>query len=149
MLATVLSLVAYQPQGRAPVVVGGLSATSRSTSELRMMAKPKKDTRSWLPQRTSKYAREQDVALMLVSRAAAAMAQPLPIANLVTQALVSDGLASEFPGDTLIAGASHNDGRARAVHARDPPGNSARPIRGANGHLIEFSIGVLANEAGR
>jgi hypothetical protein len=106
MLATVLSLVAYQPQGRAPVVVGGLSATSRSTSELRMMAKPKKDTRSWLPQRTSKYAREQDVALMLVSRAAAAMAQPLPIANLVTQALVSDGLASEFPGDTLIAGAA-------------------------------------------
>jgi hypothetical protein len=71
-----------------------------------MMAKPKKDTRSWLPRRTSQYAREIDVALMLVSRAAAAMAQPLPIANLVTQALVSDGLASEFPGDTLIAGAA-------------------------------------------
>ena len=40
---------------------------------------------------------------MLVSRAAGAIEQPLPIANLVTQALVSDGLASEFPGDTLIA----------------------------------------------
>jgi len=71
-----------------------------------MMAKPKKDPRTWLPKRVSQYAREMDVALMLVSRAAAAMAQPLPIANLVTQALVSDGLASEFPGDTLVAGAA-------------------------------------------
>ena len=99
MLASLLWLVAYQPQGRAP---GGLSATSRS-AELRMMAKPKKDGRSWLPRRSSPYARELDVALMLVSRAAGAIEQPLPIANLVTQALVSDGLASEFPGDTLIA----------------------------------------------
>ena len=72
-------------------------------AELRMMAKPKKDGRSWLPRRSSPYARELDVALMLVSRAAGAIEQPVPIANLVTQALVSDGLASEFPGDTLIA----------------------------------------------
>jgi len=99
MLASLLWLVAYQPQGRAP---GGLAATSRS-AELRMMAKPKKDGRSWLPRRSSPYARELDVALMLVSRAAGAIEQPVPIANLVTQALVSDGLASEFPGDTLIA----------------------------------------------
>ena len=105
MLVSVLSLVAYQPQAHRSPVVGGLSAAS-PLSELRMMAKPKKDPRTWLPKRVSQYAREMDVALMLVSRAAAAMAQPLPIANLVTQALVSDGLASEFPGDTLVAGAA-------------------------------------------
>lgn len=105
MLVSVLSLVAYQPHAHRSPVVGGLSAAS-PLSELRMMAKPKKDPRTWLPKRVSQYAREMDVALMLVSRAAAAMAQPLPIANLVTQALVSDGLASEFPGDTLIAGAA-------------------------------------------
>ena len=95
------SLVAFQPQGHALIL--GQSA-SLSRSEMLMMAKPKKDPRTWLPQRTSKYARELDVALMIVSRAAVAMAQPVPIANLVTQALVSDGLASEFPGDTLVAG---------------------------------------------
>ena len=97
MLVSVLSLVAYQPQAHRSPVVGGLGSAasqSRSSSELRMMAKPKKDPRTWLPKRVSQYAREMDVALMLVSRAAAAMAQPLPIANLVTQALVSDGLAA-------------------------------------------------------
>jgi len=93
MLVSVLSLVAYQPHAHRSPVVGGLSAAS-PLSELRMMAKPKKDPRTWLPKRVSQYAREMDVALMLVSRAAAAMAQPLPIANLVTQALVSDGLAA-------------------------------------------------------
>jgi 3'-phosphoadenosine 5'-phosphosulfate (PAPS) 3'-phosphatase len=101
MLVGVLaSLVAYQPHGQAPTVVQRSAATR---SELLMMAKPKKDPRSWLPQRTSQYSRELDVALMILSRAAASAAQPAPIANLVTQALVSDGLTSEFPGDTLIA----------------------------------------------
>ena len=68
-----------------------------------MMAKSKKDQRVWLPKRSSRFARESDVALMLVCRAAAAVTKSAPLASLVSQAVIADGLASEFPGDTLMA----------------------------------------------
>lgn len=65
--------------------------------------KPKPDPRSWLPARTSPFGREVDVALQLVSRAALAAAEPMLVANLVSQVLVSDGLHSEFATDGIIA----------------------------------------------
>ena len=40
---------------------------------------------------------------MLVCRAAAAVTKSAPLASLVSQAVIADGLASEFPGDTLMA----------------------------------------------
>jgi len=64
--------------------------------------KPKTDPRSWLPARASPFGREVDVALQLVSRAAPASESAL-VASLVSQALVSEGLKSEFPNDSIIA----------------------------------------------
>ena len=68
-----------------------------------MMPKSKKDPRVWLPPRSSQYAREVDVALQLVSRAAAAVAKDEKMATIASQALICDGIASEFAGDTMIA----------------------------------------------
>lgn len=68
-----------------------------------MPKKPAKDPRTWLPPRTSQYGREVDVALQLVSRAAASDPS---VAGLVAQAVIADGLASEWPGDTLLASES-------------------------------------------
>ena len=76
-----------------------------SLSNLQMMAKkPKTDPRVWLPKRSSPYAREVDVALQLVSRASAAVGKAsLEVANIAAQALVSDGIGSEFSDDTVMA----------------------------------------------
>lgn len=73
-----------------------------------MMAKKKKeDDRVWLPPRTSRFAREVDVALQLVSRAAAAVGRASPqVATITSQTLVCDGIASEFSGDNVIASES-------------------------------------------
>jgi len=72
-----------------------------------MAKKPKVDKRSWLPKRSSPFAREVDVALQLVSRAAAGVGKaPVAAVNLATQALVCDGLASEFEGDAVMAAES-------------------------------------------
>ena len=76
-----------------------------SLSNLQMMAKkPKTDPRVWVPKRSSPYAREVDVALQLVSRASAAVGKgSLEVANIAAQALVSDGIGSEFSDDTVMA----------------------------------------------
>ena len=71
-----------------------------------MMAKSKKDPRVWLPQRSSPFAREVDVALQLVSRAAAGLVKEgvsLQVANAAAQALVCDGINSEFADDVVVA----------------------------------------------
>ena len=69
-----------------------------------MAKKPKKDHRVWLPQRSSRFAREVDVALQLVSRAAGAISDEasFAVASIAAQALVCDGIGSEFAEDTLI-----------------------------------------------
>lgn len=68
-----------------------------------MAKKPKADTRVWLPKRSSRLAREVDVALQLVSRAAAGVEKAgSSAATIVAQALVIDGLESEFADDTVI-----------------------------------------------
>jgi 3'(2'), 5'-bisphosphate nucleotidase len=69
-----------------------------------MAKKSKADHRVWLPKRTSPFARELDVALQLVSRAAAGVDRsPTQVANFAAQALVCDGIASEFADDTVMA----------------------------------------------
>ena len=75
------------------------------TGHVLMAKKPKKDHRVWLPKRSSRFAREVDVALQLVSRAAAGIKDDvaLPVSNIVAQALVCDGISSEFATDTMIA----------------------------------------------
>ena len=83
-----------------------------------MMAKSKKDPRVWLPQRSSPFAREVDVALQLVSRAAAGLVKEgvsLQVANAAAQALVCDGIHSEFADDVVVAseGAATCDGDAQ------------------------------------
>ena len=80
---------------------------ARAPGACLMAKKPKVDKRSWLPKRSSPFAREVDVALQLVSRAAAGVGKaPAAAVNLATQALVCDGLASEFEGDTVMAAES-------------------------------------------
>ena len=78
-----------------------------ATDAVMMPKKSKKDPRVWLPPRTSPFAREVDVALQLVSRAAAAVIQaPIPVANVAAQALICDGIASEFAQDVIVASES-------------------------------------------
>merc|ERR1719171_1253642 len=111
MLVVLTSVPAYvlSPGTAAPQLLQQRQVT--------MMAKKKKvDDRVWLPKRTSEFGREVDVALQLVSRAAAGMEKAsVQVANLASQALVCDGIASEFPGDVIIASASAAGGDADAV----------------------------------
>ena len=76
---------------------------ARLAPPVMLAKKPKTDPRSWLPARSSPFGREVDVALQLVSRAAPAASEPALVASIVSQALVSDGLQSEFPADGIIA----------------------------------------------
>merc|ERR1719424_502324 len=75
-------------------------AAPRAGTAIRMMPKSKKDPRVWLPKRSSRFAREVDVALQLVSRGAAAVGHEKTtspqMATVVAQALVCEGILSEF-----------------------------------------------------
>ena len=84
-----------------------------------MAKKSKKDPRVWLPKRSSPFAREVDVALQLVSRAASAVRAEVPIAvtNVAAQTLVCDGLLSEFASDSIIAPARSTTAEADTLKA--------------------------------
>lgn len=90
------ALIALMATGAAALRVG---------SPVMMAKKPKKDVRVWLPPRSSPFAREVDAALQLVSRAAAGVgkATSAQMATVVAQALVCDGINSEFADDVIIA----------------------------------------------
>merc|ERR1712159_895896 len=82
-----------------------------AVSIVMMPKKPKKDDRVWLPPRTSAYGREVDVAMQVVSRAAAVVgkAPSTKAASVAVQALCSDGVGSEFPEDVVVAAESACD----------------------------------------
>lgn len=113
ILAAVLATCSAYTVQQVPQVM-----QTRMPSSVVMMAKKKKnDDRTWLPQRSSPFAREVDVALQLVSRAAAGLekASSIELAGVAAQALIGDGLRSEFPEDGLVAAVTAEASSQQAV----------------------------------
>ena len=88
------------------------ASTQRAPPIVMMPPKPKIDKRTWLPKRASRFGRELDAAMQVVSRAcavvtptdgSAAAGLDAAAAELAAQAVVCGPLAAEFADDAIVA----------------------------------------------